>query len=180
MAELDTSSSGGGKHKGGKRAKKMSTRVDLTAMVDLGFLLITFFMLTTTFNKPKTMELNMPNKDEEHKDNEPVPESRTITILLAKDTVFWYNGLGTRPEDKAEISNYSDKGIRQVLIDKTKAVKTVTPDKDLIILIKPLDKSLYKNTVDILDEMAIIDAKIYAIVEVSDNDRKLIEKAKGK
>ena len=63
MAELDTS--GGGKHKGGKvRTKKKATRVDLTAMVDLAFLLITFFILTTTLNKPKALELIMPDKDE--------------------------------------------------------------------------------------------------------------------
>ncbi len=65
MAEMQTSDSGSHK-KGSKkvRTKKMSTRVDLTAMVDLGFLLITFFMLATTMNKPKTMEVNKPAKED--------------------------------------------------------------------------------------------------------------------
>ena len=63
MAELDTSSSGGKKGPGVKKGKKLSTRIDLTPMVDLGFLLITFFMFTTTLARPKTMEINMPYKD---------------------------------------------------------------------------------------------------------------------
>ncbi|HEY9533165.1 MAG TPA: biopolymer transporter ExbD, partial [Mucilaginibacter sp.] len=81
MAELDTS--GGGKKDGGKvRTKKKSTRVDLTAMVDLAFLLITFFILTTTLQKPKAMDLTMPDKDEKKDTRLPVPETRTMTVLL--------------------------------------------------------------------------------------------------
>ena len=64
MAEMEVADKGGKKGPGVKKGKKLSTRVDLTPMVDLGFLLITFFMLTTTLNKPKTMEINMPYKDE--------------------------------------------------------------------------------------------------------------------
>ena len=67
MAEIDTSGGGGGKHGGKVRAKKLSTKVDLTPMVDLAFLLITFFMLTTSLNKPKAMDLNMPKKMDEKK-----------------------------------------------------------------------------------------------------------------
>jgi biopolymer transport protein ExbD len=92
MAELDTS--GGGKHKGGKvRTKKKATRVDLTAMVDLAFLLITFFILTTTLNKPKAFELIMPDKDQKTHDQLPVPESRTMTLLLGdNDRLEWIVG----------------------------------------------------------------------------------------
>src|SRR3954469_5065431 len=91
MAELDTS--GGGKHKGGKvRSKKTSTRIDLTAMVDLAFLLITFFILTTTLNKPKAMDLAMPDKDEQNTQL-PVAASRTMTVLLGSNNkVEWFVG----------------------------------------------------------------------------------------
>src|ERR1700748_1824181 len=91
MAELDTS--GGGKHKGGKiRSKKASTRVDLTAMVDLAFLLITFFMFTTTLNKPKAMDLVM--RDHSVKTSQlPLAATRTMTVLLgAHNKLMWYMG----------------------------------------------------------------------------------------
>src|SRR6478752_8892073 len=97
MAELNTGD-GGGKGKGGKvRSKKANARVDLTAMVDLAFLLITFFMLTTTLSKPRSMDLGLPDK--ENKKNEPeddmnVDQRRTVTIILGKDNkIKWFHGL---------------------------------------------------------------------------------------
>lgn len=92
MAEMNTSESGAKKGHKKARSKKMSTRVDLTAMVDLGFLLITFFMLATTFNKPKTMEVNKPAKDDDKKVEEPpIKMSKTLTLMLGNnDKVYWY------------------------------------------------------------------------------------------
>src|SRR5689334_9678619 len=97
MAELDTS--GGGKKKGGKiRSKKQSARVDMTPMVDLMFLLITFFMLTTTLAKPQAMDLAMPDKDEKNNDQFEVADNRTMTILLGKDDKLeWYIGSVEKP-----------------------------------------------------------------------------------
>src|ERR1039457_4841663 len=91
MAEMTQVSSG--KHEKGK-SKKMSTRVDLTPMVDLAFLLITFFMLTTTLIKPQTMEISMPSKDKvKEEEQTKVKASRARTILIGgKDSVFYYFG----------------------------------------------------------------------------------------
>ncbi len=84
---------GGGEHEKGK-AKKLSTRTDFTPMVDLGFLLITFFMLTTSMSKPQTMEIAMPSKEkvsEEQKTT--IKASKAVTIILGKDNkVFYYEG----------------------------------------------------------------------------------------
>lgn len=176
MAELDTSSSGGGKKHGGTKSKKASTRVDLTAMVDLGFLLITFFMFTTTFNKPKVMKLNMPDKDlKDPTDIMPVKESLTSTFVLAPgDSLYYWNGLGQTPGD-VKLTNYSADGLRKIILTRQAEIKRADPKDDLIVIIKPMDKSVYKNTVDFLDEMAITDTKTYALVDISDADKKLIK-----
>src|SRR5436190_371264 len=130
MAEMDTSSSGGHKKGPGvKKGKKLSTRIDLTPMVDLGFLLITFFMFTTTLAKPKTMEINMPYKDPNKPviDETKVKESCAITVLLSKDNrIYYYEGIGSDPSKAPDIKvAYFEKGpklIRDVLIEKRKKV----------------------------------------------------------
>jgi|MesohylFT_1024984.scaffolds.fasta_scaffold127376_2 biopolymer transport protein ExbD len=157
MADIDT---GGG--------KKVSTKVDMTPMVDLAFLLVTFFMLTTTFNKPQTMEVNMPDKTEDNKTMK-VAESRTTTLVLAEnDKVYYYTGT-ENPEVK--LTNFSESGLRKVLRDKVKTVK------DPIVIIKAKKESRYKNMVDVIDEMAITGVKIYALVDITPADLELLEKA---
>ncbi|HTN20615.1 MAG TPA: biopolymer transporter ExbD [Pelobium sp.] len=164
MAELDTS--GGGNKKGGKvRSKKQSTRVDLTAMVDLAFLLITFFMLTTTLAKPQAMDMFMPDKDEKNPDEVlDVKASRTMTVLLGDDNkIVWYMGvIGDNPPT---VDNFGKKGIRESLIENNKKViaNTGNPEKGLMVIIKPTDQSNYKNFVDILDEIKIAGVPSYGI-----------------
>jgi len=178
MAELDTS--GGGKNKGGKvRSKKQSTRVDLTAMVDLAFLLITFFMLTTTLAKPQAMDLAMPDKDIKDQQELTVADNRTMTILLgAGNRLEWYMGLVDKPLTPPQVDNYGRNGIRKALIENAKKVIAATgdPKKGLIVLIKPSDQSNYRNFVDILDEMKVSNINQYAIVEISDPDIQLLKR----
>ena len=123
MAEIEAGG-GGGKHKGGKkRGKKMSTRVDFTPMVDLGFLLITFFMLTTSMNKPQTMEINMPVKDEiKDEDASKVKASQAVTVLLAKDDkiVYYFIDPVTGEPQTPQITNYGAGGIRATLLKENK------------------------------------------------------------
>jgi len=165
MAELDTS--GGGKHKGGKvRSKKASTRIDLTAMVDLAFLLITFFMLTTTLAKKKEMDLAMPNNTDQ-KAQLPVAATRTMTILLGShNKVEWY--MGETGKSAPTVDNFGKEGIRKALIENGKNVVAThaAPDNFMIVLIKPSDKSTYENLVAALDEMNITGVKSYAIVKI--------------
>lgn len=167
MAELNTSG-GGGKHQGGKvRSKKQSTRVDLTAMVDLAFLLITFFMLTTTLLKPQAMDLFMPDKEKDPNDKFEVADNRTLTLLLgSNDRIERYMGTLEEPKE-VTVDTYGK--IRQYILDKKKEVQKLTkdPKKGLIVLLKPSDKSKYKNLVDILDEMKISDVQTYAIVDIT-------------
>lgn len=170
MAELNTSD-GGGKKGGKVRSKKMSTRVDLTAMVDLAFLLITFFMLTTTLAKPQAMDLAMPDKDEKNKDAKlEVADNRTMTILLGSaNRLEWYMGSVETPLTPPTVDNFGKNGIRKAILDQIKKVQSITndPKKGLIVLIKPSDKSSYRNLVDILDEMKISNVQVYAIVDIT-------------
>jgi len=165
MAELDTS--GGGKHKGGKvRSKKASTRVDLTAMVDLAFLLITFFMLTTTLAKKKELDLAMP--DNSVKTSQlPIAETRTMTVLLGShNKIEWYMGLPGKTAPT--VDNYGKDGLRKALIENGKNVAAThaAPDNFMIVLIKPSDKSTYENLVTTLDETNIAGVKSRAIVQI--------------
>lgn len=128
MAEVQQQdSSGGGKHKK-VRAKKASTHIDMTPMVDLAFLLLTFFILTTTFSKPKTMDITMPVKDKvEDKDRTKVPASQTMSVLLTKnDRIIWYMGIdsaGVPPETNiADFSQSGSKSIHKVLLEKNALV----------------------------------------------------------
>lgn len=173
MAQMDTSDSGG-KKKGGKvRSKKMSTRIDLTPMVDLGFLLITFFMLTTTLSKPQTMEINMPAKPENEDERPPIKESKVLNLMLtANDKVYYYQG---NDYETIDSTDFSAKGVRDVILRKQSEVATQHGDKDeTIVLIKAAEDAKYKNLVDILDEMSITGTKIYALIDLVPQEKDLL------
>lgn len=165
MAEIQQGG-GGGHKKGGKvRAKKQSTKIDMTPMVDLAFLLLTFFILTTTFNKPKTMEVNMPDKVDSPEQQTKINEKDILNLVLAEDNkIFWWIGL----EPPVNTTNYSKDGVRKVLLEHTRA------NPKMMVLIKPKDESRYENMVNILDEMNITNMQRFAIVEYSDDDKAII------
>jgi biopolymer transport protein ExbD len=161
MAEI--SNEGGGKG-GKKRSKKASTKVDMTPMVDLAFLLITFFMLTTTFTKKHAMQITLPAKSNE---KQKVKKSESITLILGeKDKVYWYDD-PKAPE--VNQTDFSAKGIRKVLIDKNEQVDS------LIVIVKPMQTSKYKNLVDVMDEIKITQTKVSAIVDITKEDVDLVK-----
>ena len=159
MASIDTGGGDSGHKKGPgvKKAKKLSTRVDMTPMVDLGFLLITFFIFTTTMTTPTTLDLNMPKDIKDQKEQTEAKESSVLTILLGKgDQVYYYEGKLEVTEGKNNFKSTTFKGIRDVII-------------------KPDDDATYKNTVDILDEMTINQARTYAMVKILKEEVDLIK-----
>jgi len=183
MAELNTDGGGGGK--GGKvRSKKQNSKVDLTAMVDLAFLLITFFMLTTTLSKPQSMSLGLPDKNEDDKKNLDikVDENRTVTLLLGADNkLTFYMGLLETPIGGPKDLEYGKDGVRKELLKRKEEVLAYStakgkPDQGMIVIIKPSKKSNYKNVIDILDEMAITGVPTYTIVnDFTPAEEKLLE-----
>lgn len=167
MAEMEVKSGGGKKGPGVKKSKKQSTRVDLTPMVDLGFLLITFFIFSTTMSQPTALNLSMPkdtkNLDEETK----VKESGSLTIMLGKgNVIYYYFGI-----DPTTMETTTYKQVRDIILEKKKK----TPTEDLFIIIKPDKDATYKNAVDILDEMNINDISRYAMVDPSPQEYDLIQ-----
>jgi len=207
MASIDTGGGDSGHKKGPgvKKAKKLSTRVDMTPMVDLGFLLITFFIFTATMKSPTSMDLNMP-KESDQKDETKIKQSGALTIMLGKDDhVYYYEGELLPDGSNFQSSNF--KQIRDEIIKKRndviknhvhddkceeikqKAKNRVPPDpnwetadldRDFMVVIKPSENATYKNTVDILDEMTINAVKRFALVKISDTEKMLIEKTEGK
>lgn len=151
MAEMDVSS--GSSHKKGpgvKKSKKLSTRVDLTPMVDLGFLLITFFVFTTTMAQSTAMNMNEPKDDPDQQLK--VKNSGAMTILLGKgNQVYYYYGQLMPETISEEFKSTTFKGIRKLIVDK----KNSTNIDDLMYIIKSDDSSTFKNAIDILDEMTI-------------------------
>ena len=153
MAEI--AEGGGGGHKGGKkRAKKQSTRIDMTPMVDLAFLLLTFFVLTATFSKPKSMELTFPA---------PLPPDQKvdevkngITFLLTKDDrIFYYEGQFRATDDEkgpkttlTELSFSQDKnGLHKFLLDKNKGMQDQVRALDVKHTNKQLEDTTFKRMV---------------------------------
>lgn len=165
---MDTSSGGGHKKGPGvKKSKKLSTRVDLTPMVDLGFLLITFFIFTTTMSQPTAMKLFLPKDVDKPEEQNKLKESAALTLMPSKQNmVYYYEGL-----DPSKLQSSTFKGIRDIVLDK----KRRTDPKDFMVILKPTKDATYKNTVDILDEMTIDAVKRYALVDITPDEYKFVE-----
>lgn len=205
MADLDVSGgdSGHKKGRGVKKAKKLSTRVDMTPMVDLAFLLITFFIYTATMSTPSTMPLAMPADDVKKEDLTAVKQSGALTLLLSKDNNLYYYE-GELDPGGANFKSSTYKEIRNVIINKKKEVianhvhdatcekaqqkekekgnpnwQTACRDRDFVVVIKPNAEASYKNTIDILDEMTINNVGRYALVDITPEENAFVKLTEG-
>ena len=212
MAEVNTDDGGGGGKHAKKRAKKSSTKIDMTPMVDLAFLLLTFFVLTSTFSKPKTMEINFPAKPEDEKLN--IKVNNAITFLMTKDDgIYYYNGefypegnAKGQPATTLTKTDFSDKGLHKLLLNRnkptTEAIKKLeerfkkreivdTTYKRLVnrekgmknaltVLVKADEKAIYKNIIDVIDELNICNVGKYAIVDMGQKELELLNAANNK
>ncbi len=169
MAELNLST---GKSAGKRSIKRMPVGVDLTAMVDLAFLLITFFMLTTALAKPRIMQVVMPVGPPGV-----VPESRTMTLCLGEhNQLLWYLGMADKPLTIPKQISYG-RDLRMAIIETGKQVFKST-GKSMIVVIKPSIYSVYANLVETLDELNITNVPTYAIADILTKDIDLL-KQKG-
>lgn len=170
MSEIQTTQTN--KQKGVRKCKKLSTRVDLTPMVDLGFLLITFFIFTTSLTEPKITKLVMPSNEIDENPTK-IPKSKVLQVLLKNNNkLVYYFGDAF---EAASTTYFTANGIRQIILEKQKQVATKYGNKEeMILLIKPMDDCNYKNVIDILDEVQINNIKRYVFVDPSKEDYQLV------
>lgn len=166
MAAIPTSQTNAGRG----RSRNASTRIDMTPMVDLGFLLITFFILKTMLDKPVALQLNVPQHPPKAALYEPVKASHTMTVFLEKnDQVRYIVGkvANQNPVFRSIPMGYA---FRRALLEASQHV----PDDQLVVIIKPTAESTYKTLVDALDELAIAKIRRYALVDDLTPDEKAL------
>ena len=178
MAEVN-SNAGQHRQKGGVgRCKKLNTKVDLTPMVDLGFLLITFFVFTTSMSTPKSMKLFLPA--DEIKNPNKSPQSTVLTLIpLANDKLFYYHGQPDEAIKQKEygVTSYALNGgigdiirVKQLALDNSKKYTR----KDFMLIIKPSSEATYQNVVNALDEVLINVLPHYALVDISQEEKNVL------
>jgi biopolymer transport protein ExbD len=147
------------------RASRRSTRIDMTPLVDLAFLLLTFFILTTVFTDDRVLVLTMPGKPEESNPAPPISARNVLNLVLAKDnSIYWWIGL----DPPVGTTNFSKDGVRHLLLEQ----RRVNPH--IMVLIKPRSDAKYRSVVDILDEMNITGIDRYAIVDFTGDDERIL------
>ncbi len=199
MAEI--AEGGGGDSGGKKRAKKSSTRVDMTPMVDLAFLLLTFFVLTSTFAEPKIMALAYPAKIDKPEEVDVPKVNNGITFLLTKDRILYYSGEFKPGVTQLEETDFGKNGIRKILAERNKYVinkhqeldlqvqrkqmhdtiakkeliKAKKDKKAIKVLVKTDTKATCKNFIDLVDELIIADIGVIAPVDLTKDEEALIK-----
>lgn len=146
---------------------KREIKVDFAPMVDLGFLLITFFMFTTELLKPQAFGLNVPD-DQNVKVPNQTPESSTITLQMkGNGVVDYYEGMENKPIQKGTLTLYKQNSLRTHLMDKrNRILQQLHTDSNYTVLIQPSANTSYKEMIDVMDEMKILDIHKYVLVDV--------------
>jgi biopolymer transport protein ExbD len=160
---------------GGSKQRKKPIRVDMTPMVDLGFLLITFFMFTTNFTKPNVMDLGLPAKDPTHKINDKVIDVKNqVTFILGKDNRVFYHqqAAGDLNKNNLKETNFSGINVSKII---SEAYNKAPKKENFTIIIEPTDDANYKNFVDVLDNVAISKKERYGVTDIKPWEKKVYE-----
>jgi len=196
MAEIVDA--GGGDGKGKKKAKKTPARIDMTPMVDLAFLLLTFFVLAATLAKPKTMEIIYPKKAEDDTTKTKVNFQLATTLLLGENDneIFYYSGMFKPDSTEIYLTDFSKDGFRKIMLDKNERVNSrVNQLKQLLqdqkipesqydeeykkvvgdslapfCVVKTVDKTKYKNVINAIDELNLVNVRKRAIQDMAETE----------
>jgi len=197
MAEIVDGGGGGGKH-GKKTAKKGSARIDMTPMVDLAFLLLTFFVLAATLAKPKAMEIVYPKESKDPTIRTPVNKDLATTILLGEkeNEVYYYKGFFKPDSTVLELSNFSKDGIRKMLLERNRSIieqvnalkmrynnkemskeeyqelsaDITSADEAPFVIVKTIPETKYKNVINAVDELEICNVRKRAIQDMAESE----------
>lgn len=167
MAGLEQGGDSGGKTAGKhkkKKSKRVPIRIDMTPLVDIAFLLLTFFMLTTVFSKPQTMELNLPPDD---KTQVEVAESNLLTLRVMADSTVWH-AMGSLPPEQVEFSK-----LREFLLEKNRS------NPKLITLVKVSRDGSYALMVDVMDELNLANVTRFSLAQLTDKDKSVVDKVRS-
>lgn len=171
MAEVIAQEKQGGKQ------KKKPIRVDMTPMVDLGFLLITFFMFTTNFTKPNVMDLGLPAKGPiENPTGNVIDDKNQVTFILGKDNRVFYHQSNAKDLNEGNLKETDFSGVKISSII-SEAYKKAPIKENFTIIVKPTDDANYKNFVDVLDNIAISKKERYGITDIKPWEKKVYENA---
>jgi biopolymer transport protein ExbD len=206
MAEIIES--GGGEKGGKKRPKKGVVRMDMTPMVDLAFLLLTFFILATSLSKPKTLEIIYPKEVENKDEKTKLADELATTILIGEgeEHLFYYHGKFDPDTTVLQKTDFSKDGFRKVLLEKNRTInervfelkadlnskqlskedyeaqykeaysKIVNDELAPFVIVKTIDKSMWRNVVNSIDELNICNVRKRAILDMEKNEQAAVEK----
>lgn len=160
MADVQTAEPRGKKKGKHKKKRRLGVRIDMTPMVDVAFLLLTFFMLTTTYSRPQAMEINIPPNDTHVE----VAASNLMTVRIVADGSIYWN-IGTDVPKKVEWKDFRD-----LIIQDNKA------NTRLITLIKVDRKAKYQNMIDVIDELNVDNVTRFSLAPMTDDDQKVLAK----
>jgi biopolymer transport protein ExbD len=170
MAEVITQEISGGKQ------NKKPIKIDMTPMVDLNFLLLMFFMFTSSFTKPNVMDLGLPGKDENSRPiNDKVIDQRNqITFIIGENNRIFYHQSNEKDLTEAGLKETDYNGLNVSKIISNAYEKA--PKKEIFtIIVKPTDDANYKNFVDMMDNISISKKERYGISDIKPWEKKVYE-----
>jgi biopolymer transport protein ExbD len=197
MAEIVDGGGGGGKH-GKKKAKKGAARIDMTPMVDLAFLLLTFFVLASTLSKPKALEIVYPKETEKEDETTKLDDALATILLLGEDEkeIYYYTGAYKPDSTELKLTDFSAEGFRKVMLEKNGPINdqinqlktklmnkeindsiyqanyklVVGNDKAPFVVVKTIGKTKYKNVINALDELNICNVRKRAVQDMAESE----------
>ncbi|WP_437919355.1 ExbD/TolR family protein [Sphingobacterium sp. LRF_L2] len=175
MAELANNSKTTGKKERRSIRNRPMPKVDLTAMVDLAFLLITFFMLTTSLSTPNKLDVAMPDRDKGLSTPINISEDRTLNLLLGgNNELTYYLGASESPKTAPQRVAYGKLGLGELLIQMKNKIKMSSNGQDIIVLIKPSDIAVTRNVVDVLDAVQRASIKRFMVTKINELEKKML------